>query len=209
VDLTVGVIANLTGSGATTGASFKAGVEVAKDDVNAYLAATDARFRLVLAIEDGASSADTALGKLKDLAARGVKAVIGPQSSSQAAALKGYASDNGILLISPTSALAGASALGPIGLDLRPLWSQNMTMTVKTVPAGEFKAKCLALLDEVSRTGEVLIITKRGKPVARVMRPETAMEVREKLRGSVITHGDIVSPSGAWDEWDPERGFRD
>ena len=35
------------------------------------------------------------------------------------------------------------------------------------MPAGEFKAKCLALLDEVSITGEELIVTKRGKPVAK------------------------------------------
>ncbi|MEX1104116.1 MAG: type II toxin-antitoxin system Phd/YefM family antitoxin, partial [Dehalococcoidia bacterium] len=43
-----------------------------------------------------------------------------------------------------------------------------MTMVTRTMPAGEFKAKCLALLDEVAETGEELVVTKRGKPVARV-----------------------------------------
>lgn len=40
---------------------------------------------------------------------------------------------------------------------------------MKTINATEFKAKCLQLLDEVQRTGEDLVISKRGKPVARVV----------------------------------------
>lgn len=39
---------------------------------------------------------------------------------------------------------------------------------MRSIPAGEFKAKCLAILDEVNSTGEPVLITKRGKPVARV-----------------------------------------
>ena len=38
----------------------------------------------------------------------------------------------------------------------------------RTIPASEFKAKCLALLDEVAETRETIVVTKRGKPVARV-----------------------------------------
>lgn len=38
-----------------------------------------------------------------------------------------------------------------------------------TITATEFKAKCLQLLDQVQRTGEDLVISKRGKPVARVV----------------------------------------
>ena len=69
-----------------------------------------------------------------------------------------------------------------------------MTMNTKTrhVPAGEFKAKCLALLDEVSITGEELIVTKRGKPVAKVAAVETAEP--PTLIGSVRWEKDIVSP---------------
>jgi prevent-host-death family protein len=40
---------------------------------------------------------------------------------------------------------------------------------MREVKAGEFKAKCLKLLDEVAETGEGLIVTKRGKPVARLL----------------------------------------
>jgi prevent-host-death family protein len=71
-------------------------------------------------------------------------------------------------------------------------------MTAKRIPAGEFKAKCLGLLDRVAASGEPIVVTKRGKPIARVVpieRPE-----RPSLRGSVRYHGDIVAPVGeAWD----------
>jgi prevent-host-death family protein len=60
------------------------------------------------------------------------------------------------------------------------------------VPAGEFKARCLALLDDVAKTGVELLVTKRGKPVARVA-PVEGSEPRS-LRGSVVYEGDIVSP---------------
>lgn len=74
-----------------------------------------------------------------------------------------------------------------------------MTMTKKrTVPAGRFKAECLALLDRVAETGESYIVTKRGRPVAEVV-PVRTHPIRS-LRGSVTTHGDIVGPIlGDWD----------
>ena len=52
------------------------------------------------------------------------------------------------------------------------------------VAASEFKAKCLALLDRVSETGETIVVTKRGKPVARVIPPDTPAS----LKGSVTYH---------------------
>jgi prevent-host-death family protein len=71
-------------------------------------------------------------------------------------------------------------------------------MTMKsernTIPAGEFKARCLGLLDQVARSGEILVITKRGKPVARLVPIEQTMPT--SLRGSVQYHGDIVAPTG-------------
>lgn len=60
----------------------------------------------------------------------------------------------------------------------------------KIIPAGQFKAKCLGLLDEVSLTGERLIITKHGKPVAQLI----PMVEPPSLLGSVTFKGDIVSP---------------
>ena len=45
-------------------------------------------------------------------------------------------------------------------------------MTPRTIKASEFKAKCLALLDDVAEKRETLIVTKRGKPVARIVPAE-------------------------------------
>ena len=39
----------------------------------------------------------------------------------------------------------------------------------RTMPAGEFKAKCLRLMDEVDQTGSTIVITKRGRPVSRLV----------------------------------------
>lgn len=56
-----------------------------------------------------------------------------------------------------------------------------MVMEERTVTATRFKAECLGLLDEVSETGASLVVTKRGRPVARVV----PVEAMPSLRGSV------------------------
>ena len=60
-------------------------------------------------------------------------------------------------------------------------------MTV--ISATEFKAKCLHLLDEVQRTGQDLVISKRGRPVARVV-AEKASKPWLALRGKGSCKGD-------------------
>jgi prevent-host-death family protein len=73
----------------------------------------------------------------------------------------------------------------------------------RTIPASEFKAKCLALLDEVAETKETLIVTKRGKPVAQVVPAEEP----RSLIGSVTYHisdEDLVNFSLNWGEGDTE-----
>jgi prevent-host-death family protein len=73
-----------------------------------------------------------------------------------------------------------------------------MTMKTRTIGAGEFKAKCLALLDEVAE-GEEIIVTKRGKPVARVT--PIGDKQWEGLAGTLTYQADdIVSPiEGLWE----------
>jgi prevent-host-death family protein len=73
-----------------------------------------------------------------------------------------------------------------------------MSSSSKSVTASAFKARCLALLDRVAETGEPLVVTKRGRPVARVV-PARAPG-SGSLRGSVTVRGDIVRPVlGSWD----------
>jgi prevent-host-death family protein len=64
---------------------------------------------------------------------------------------------------------------------------------VKTITATEFKAKCLQLLDEVQRSGQDLVISKRGKPVARVV-AERESKPWLALRGKGSFKGDPFEP---------------
>jgi prevent-host-death family protein len=68
---------------------------------------------------------------------------------------------------------------------------------VRTIPAGEFKAKCLQLMDEVNEKKLTLIITKRGKPVSQVVPPAHDQPKFESIVGrhpGIKILGDIVSP---------------
>jgi prevent-host-death family protein len=75
------------------------------------------------------------------------------------------------------------------------------------VPAGEFKARCLKLMDEVREQRRPIVITKRGKPVARLVPvEEPAREpIFGRMRGSVTILGDIVGPLDV--EWNAEKGI--
>jgi len=63
------------------------------------------------------------------------------------------------------------------------------------IKASEFKAKCLALMDEVARTVSAIIITRNGKPVA-VLVPYRPREqsARGILKNELFITGDIISP---------------
>jgi prevent-host-death family protein len=69
-----------------------------------------------------------------------------------------------------------------------------------TIAAGEFKAKCLKLLDEVAEKRETLIITKHGKPVAQLVPMPPEKNIIGAMRGSVLWEGDIISPIDV--EWE-------
>jgi len=68
------------------------------------------------------------------------------------------------------------------------------------IAAGEFKAKCLKLLDEVAEQRKTLVITKHGKPVAQVIPMPPEVDLFGALRGSGTIMGDIISPLDA--EWE-------
>jgi antitoxin (DNA-binding transcriptional repressor) of toxin-antitoxin stability system len=76
---------------------------------------------------------------------------------------------------------------------------------MKSMPASLFKARCLAVMDDVARTGEPVAISKRGRTVVNIVRPQPASRAQfpqQALRASGRTRGDIVSsvlPAGAWD----------
>ena len=76
-------------------------------------------------------------------------------------------------------------------------------MVMDSIPAGEFKAKCLALMDRVARTGETIVVTKHGRPVAE-LRPHRPPRIASPIgmdKGRIKILGDIVSPIGT-DLWE-------
>ena len=75
----------------------------------------------------------------------------------------------------------------------------TIVMSERTVPAGKFKAQCLAMLDEVAATGEEIVVTKRGRAVARVVSVETP----SSLHGSVsfnVSDEELIAPLDV--DWD-------
>lgn len=71
-------------------------------------------------------------------------------------------------------------------------------MTMKEIPAAKFKEHCLAILDEVDEEG--IVITKRGRPVAKLIpiRADSASLIGS-LKEKVKINGDILSTGVAWD----------
>lgn len=78
-------------------------------------------------------------------------------------------------------------------------------MVMRTIGAAEFKAHCLRILDEVDAEG--IVITKRGKPVAKLVPAEPQRGMGEFigiLRGKVfINEDDDLSTADAWESWTP------
>jgi len=70
----------------------------------------------------------------------------------------------------------------------------------KIMKASEFKAKCLAVMDEVAKTGETVVITKNGKPVAEVVPATKQKSLFGIWKDKIEIKGDIISPIDV--EWD-------
>jgi len=69
---------------------------------------------------------------------------------------------------------------------------------MKTIGAAKFKEQCLALIENLSPEG--IVITKHGKPVARVLPyPRQASELIGSLRSKIEVKGDILSTGLSWD----------
>ena len=74
---------------------------------------------------------------------------------------------------------------------------------MKTIPAGEFKAKCLALIKHVHQSHENIVVTRHGKPVAKLVPFTTETSLEKPLKNAAIYIGDIVSPVD--EEWEAEK----
>ena len=102
-EVTIGLILPLTGDLSTHGEENMAGSKLAVVDFNKHLDKLGASWTLKMVSEDSATSPVIALEKLTALNARGIKIVVGPETSSAIRNVKGYADSNSMLLISPSS----------------------------------------------------------------------------------------------------------
>ncbi|MCY4370639.1 MAG: type II toxin-antitoxin system Phd/YefM family antitoxin [bacterium] len=74
----------------------------------------------------------------------------------------------------------------------------------ETMPAGEFKAKCLAIMDRVAETGGQVIITKYGHPVAALVPCPSRVDVLElwgSCRGEITVVTDLTVPTDLEPDW--------
>lgn len=81
-------------------------------------------------------------------------------------------------------------------------------ISVEVIAISKFKATCLALLERVKRTGQPILITRRGEPIAQIMPPPA--EERPKswlgaMKGTARITGDIISPACDESEWEALR----
>lgn len=77
-----------------------------------------------------------------------------------------------------------------------------------TIDATQLKAKCLAILDQVAKAGETVVILRRGKPVDRLVPPvaTSARYRQDELKGTVVIHGNVLEPSVPAEAWEAEQG---
>jgi prevent-host-death family protein len=74
---------------------------------------------------------------------------------------------------------------------------------MKTVAAAEFKARCLKIMDDVQSTREPVLVTKNGRPVAKVVPvSDVSDDFLGRLSGTMKIVGDITQPIEPPDSWD-------
>lgn len=74
-----------------------------------------------------------------------------------------------------------------------------MSQSQRKITATQFKARCLRLLDEVAETGETLIVTKHGRPVARIEPPLRPDDLRGSVQINMTDEELIYFSMGPWD----------
>lgn len=73
---------------------------------------------------------------------------------------------------------------------------------MKTIPAGKFKANCLAIMDDVKARHEIVIITKHGEPVAKLVPVTSAVDdIFGFFSGKGSISGDVLAPAFSPEEW--------
>lgn len=101
----IGVMVDLSGPLTTYGNSIKNTLEIAKEDINAYLEEKGLPYSVEFYVEDTKVDPKVALEKVQSLHSKGINLVIGPMGSGEVKNIKGYVQSNKIIIVSPSSTL--------------------------------------------------------------------------------------------------------
>ncbi len=76
---------------------------------------------------------------------------------------------------------------------------------MESIAISEFKARCLAILEKVRRTGRPIVVTKRGDPIAEIVPPSPSHREEKWLgcaKGTGRIIGDLIAPAADEREWE-------
>ena len=93
----------LSGSASSIGESANVALEIAKKEIDEYIAAYKEDYELKLVIADTETNPEVALQKMKELSAQGIKVFVGPFGSGEVQFVKQFADENDLLILSPAS----------------------------------------------------------------------------------------------------------
>jgi prevent-host-death family protein len=82
--------------------------------------------------------------------------------------------------------------------------TMDTEVAMRTINASEFKAKCLKLIDEVAQSGQPLVVTKHGRPIAQLsLIDRERRSIWGLHKGQIEILGDILEPIDA--DWEADR----
>jgi branched-chain amino acid transport system substrate-binding protein len=158
--LTVGALLPLSGALASYGQEAEVALKIAAGDANAQLAGAGSAKRVSLVIEDTRTDPGVALEKMQAMAAEGIRIVIGPVTSAEVAAVKQFADESGVLVVSigstaPDLAIPGDNVLRLVPDDTRQaevlarqMWDDGVRVVVPMWRADVFGNNLHRLLEE-------------------------------------------------------------
>jgi hypothetical protein len=180
----IGALLPLTGTSSSTGEEVDAALRLAVDDVNNQLTKAGLSTRFGLIIEDTKTDPSVALEKLKDLASKGIRIVIGPSTSAAVSAVKEYADKNGILIVSSSSTAPSLA-----------IPNDNV---IRFVPDDTHQAEILA--KQIWDEGKRVVIPMWRTDIFGNNLQSSLKESFEKLGGKVLEGVAYDPPIGNFDE---------
>jgi branched-chain amino acid transport system substrate-binding protein len=200
--LVVGALLSLTGPGQTLGRTSEAALQLAADDINAQLSDQGSQTRVSVRVEDTGLDPTVALDRLRTLAGEGVRIFIGPQSSSEVAALKPFADSAGVVLVSQGSTASSLSIPDDNVFRLVPDDSQEGQATVTLLAENGIRTVVPLWREDAGNQGlhdavERLFPAQGGTVTAGAHYPPGTTDFSAQLASIRSEVGDAIAQNGA------------